>query len=43
MPEIAVTEHPSETSLDNYYFQYVVENDGSIEDLVEKVRELKLI
>jgi hypothetical protein len=32
--------HPSETALDNAEFDYVIDNDGSIEDLVEKVREI---
>ena len=34
------TEHPSETALDDAEFDYVIENDGTIEDLVEKVREI---
>jgi hypothetical protein len=33
-------EHPSETSLDTAEFDYKIINDGSIEDLVEKVREI---
>jgi len=37
-------EHPSETALDDYDgFDYVIENNGSIEELVEKVKQLKLI
>jgi hypothetical protein len=36
-------EHPSETALDNYDFDHVIENDGSIEDLLEKVKQLKLV
>lgn len=32
--------HPSETSLDKAEFDYEIINDGSIEDLVEKVREI---
>lgn len=32
--------HPSETGLDNVEFDYVIENDGTIEDLVEKVRTI---
>lgn len=32
--------HPSETSLDDAKFDYEIINDGSIEDLVEKVREI---
>jgi hypothetical protein len=32
--------HPSETSLDKAKFDYEIINDGTIEDLVEKVREI---
>lgn len=32
--------HPSETSLDNEEFDYTIVNDSTIEDLVEKVREI---
>lgn len=32
--------HPSETALDDAKFDYEIINDGSIEDLVEKVREI---
>ena len=32
--------HPSETSLDDAKFDYEIINDGTIEDLVEKVREI---
>ena len=32
--------HPSETSLDKAEFDYEIINDGSIEDLVEKVRQI---
>lgn len=32
-------EHPSETSLDNAEFDYVIDNDGTIEELIEKVKE----
>jgi hypothetical protein len=34
------TEHPSETALDDAKFDYEIINDGTIEDLVEKVREI---
>ena len=37
------TEHPSETALDDYEFDHVIENDGSIEDLIDKVKQLNLI
>lgn len=30
--------HPSETALDNAKFDYVIENDGTLDELVEKVR-----
>jgi len=37
----AYREHESETALDYYgRFSYVIENDGSISDLIEKVREI---
>jgi hypothetical protein len=32
--------HPSETALDDAKFDYEIINDGTIEDLVEKVREV---
>jgi len=35
--------HPSETALDDYEFDYVIDNNGSIEELVEKVKQLKLL
>ena len=34
--------HPSETALDNWAFDYVIENNGSIAELVEKVKQLDL-
>ena len=30
--------HPSETALDNYKFNYTIDNNGTLEDLIEKVR-----
>ena len=33
-------EHISETALDNAEFDYVIENDCTIDDLIEKVREI---
>ena len=36
-------EHPSETALDNHDFKYVIENNGSIEELVETVKKLNLL
>lgn len=35
--------HPSETSLDKARFNYTIFNDGSIEDLIEKVRQILII
>jgi len=39
-PEDPKNIHPSETALDNAKFDYEIINDGTIEDLVEKVREI---
>ena len=36
-------EHDSETVLDDYEFDYVIKNNGSINDLLEEVKKLKLI
>jgi hypothetical protein len=33
-------EHASETALDSAKFKYTIDNDGTIEDLVEKVRKI---
>lgn len=32
--------HPSETALDNAEFDYIIDNNGTIEELIEKVREI---
>ena len=32
--------HPSETSLDGAHFDYVIDNNGSIQDLIQKVTEI---
>lgn len=32
--------HPSETALDNYKFDYVIDNNSTIEDLIIKVKEI---
>jgi len=32
--------HPSETALDDHEFDYVIDNDGSISDLIDKVKEI---
>lgn len=37
-PGTAVGTHPSETALDNSTFDYEILNDGSISDLIEKVK-----
>ena len=37
------TLHPSETALDGYEFDHVIDNNGSIKELVEKVKQLKLV
>lgn len=39
-PGTFVGTHPSETALDDADFDYEIINDGTIEDLVEKVREI---
>lgn len=33
-------EHPSETGLDDYKFDYVIDNNGTIDELIEKVKEI---
>jgi hypothetical protein len=40
---IMASEHPSETALDNAEFKYVIENNGTIQDLVEQVRRILTI
>ena len=35
--------HPSETSLDDYDFDYVIDNNSDIPSLVEKVKQLNLV
>ena len=36
-------EHPSETALDDYNdFDYIIDNNGNIEELMEKIKQLKL-
>ena len=39
-PDIKQDNHPSETSLDDAEFDYTVINDGSIDDLVVKIRRI---
>ena len=38
--EVPNWDHPSETSLDGYKFDYYIDNSGSIEDLIEEVRKM---
>lgn len=38
--QIGNNEHPSETALDNATFDYIIDNNGSLEDLVDKIREI---
>lgn len=35
--------HPSETALDDAEFHYTIENDGTLEELIEKVKKVLLI
>lgn len=35
---IGKIEHPSERALDNYKFNYTIDNNGTLEDLIEKVQ-----
>lgn len=35
-----IPEHPSETALDDHKFDYVIDNNGSISDLIDKVRDI---
>ena len=37
------TLHPSETALDDYEFDRVIDNNGSMEELIEKVNKLNLV
>lgn len=40
-PEDPKNQHPSETALDNYQdWDYVIQNDGTIEDLINKIRKI---
>lgn len=38
--ELAMFNHPSETSLDSATFDFVINNDGTIEELVKKVKDI---
>ena len=39
-PEDPKKQHESETALDNAEFDYVIDNNGTIEELIEEVREI---
>lgn len=43
MPYKTLNNHPSETALDDYEFDITIDNNGTIEDLIEKFKSLKLI
>ena len=36
-------EHPSETALDDYEFDHVIDNNGTLKELIEKIKYLKLV
>ena len=38
--DIDTKQHESETDLDNYEFDYIIDNNGTIEALIEQVREI---
>lgn len=38
-----IIEHPSETSLDNTNFKYTIDNNGTIQELIEKVKEILIL
>jgi len=38
-PGVPVNNHPSETALDNFKFDYVINNDGTLEDFKIKVED----
>jgi ABC-type oligopeptide transport system ATPase subunit len=39
-PEINLLDHPSETSLDTAEFDYTINNSGTIEELIKKVKDI---
>lgn len=39
-PDLAENSHPSETSLDSATFDYIIDNNGTIEELIDKVKEI---
>ncbi len=38
-PGVPQNDHPSETSLDNFKFDYVIDNNGTIEDFEKKIED----
>lgn len=38
--KVSMDQHPSETALDNAEFDYVIINDGTLEELLEKVKNI---
>lgn len=42
-PGADVGTHPSETALDDAEFHYTIENDGTLEELIEKVKRLLFV
>jgi hypothetical protein len=42
-PDIAKTNHSSETSLNEWQFDHTIINDGTLEDLFNKVKSLQLV
>jgi len=38
--EAGIVRHTSETALDNATFDYTINNDGTLEELIEKIREI---
>jgi len=36
-------QHASETALDTYDFDYVIDNEGNIDELIEKIKQLELV
>lgn len=38
-----INQHPSETALDNANFKYTIDNNGTIEELIKKVKEILIL
>lgn len=41
--DVELRDHESETALDNYDFKYRIDNNGTIEELVNKIKRLHII